>query len=57
MSKAHLTLCFGLLLLQPLADALSISIGHFIDIGEFIAIADGILAEFFGCGFNQFIAD
>ena len=50
MSKAHLTLCFGLLLLQPLADALSISIGHFIDIGEFIAIADGILAEFLGAG-------
>ncbi len=55
LSKAHLTLCFGLLLLQPLADALSISVGHFIDISEFIAIADGLLAECLGASLLSLI--
>jgi hypothetical protein len=48
LSKTHLTLCFGLLLLQPLADSFSLSMGHFIDITEFIAIADNVLAEILG---------
>ncbi|QDE29665.1 hypothetical protein FH971_01000 [Shewanella polaris] len=48
LSKAHLTLCFGLLLLQPLADSLSMSMGHVVDISEFIAVIDTLLAEIMG---------
>ncbi|MCL1112195.1 MULTISPECIES: hypothetical protein [Shewanella] len=42
-------------MLQPLADALSISVGHFIDISEFIAIADGLLAECLGASLLSLI--
>ncbi|MGI2180011.1 hypothetical protein ACRN9P_17640 [Shewanella frigidimarina] len=48
LSKAHLTLCFGLLLLQPVADSLSMSMGHVVDISEFIAVVDTLLAEVMG---------
>ncbi|AQS40709.1 hypothetical protein Sps_05652 [Shewanella psychrophila] len=48
LGKTNLTLFLGSVFLLSLSDGLSVSVGGYVDIGELVALSDGLFAECLG---------